>query len=58
MLGLDEIGKVQMHELASVGRYRPNLQASATRSSVKEFLIVIEKQPATKATKQQRLAFA
>jgi hypothetical protein len=47
-----------MHELASVGRYRPNLQASATRSSVKEFLIVIEKQPATKATKQQRLAFA
>jgi adenine-specific DNA-methyltransferase len=58
MLGLDEIGNVQMHELASVGRYRPNLQASATRSSVKEFLIVIEKQPATKATKQQRLAFA
>jgi len=50
MAGLDQIGGVKMHELASVGRYRPNLQASAARSSVKEFLIVIEK-PAVRKMK-------
>lgn len=54
---LAQIGDVQMHELANVGRYRPNRQASAARSSVKEFLIVIEKQ-ATKSTTKGRYAFA
>jgi adenine-specific DNA-methyltransferase len=52
------IGDVEMHELASVGRYRPNRQASAARSSVKEFLIVIQKESARKATGQRRFAFA
>jgi adenine-specific DNA-methyltransferase len=58
MRQLDQIGDVEMYELASVGRYRPNRQASAARSSVKEFLIVIEKQEATKAAGQRRFAFA
>jgi adenine-specific DNA-methyltransferase len=40
---LNRVGKVHMYELGSIGRYRPNQQASAKRSSVKEFLIVIEK---------------
>lgn len=40
---LDGLGKIEMYELGSIGRYRPNRQASARRSSVKEFLIVIEK---------------
>jgi adenine-specific DNA-methyltransferase len=69
---LNQTGDVEMHELASVGRYRPNIQASAARSSVKEFLLVIEKerprkagrqrrvgkQPPRKAGRQRRVAFA
>lgn len=41
--GLTKIGAVSVHELATVGRYRPNVKASAARSSVSEFLMVIEK---------------
>jgi len=37
------IGSVRVHELASVGRYRPNVTASAKRASVNEFLITIDK---------------
>ena len=58
MLGLDGIGKVEMHELANVGRYRPNIQASATRSSVKEFLLVIDKHLAPKVREKEQLVFA
>lgn len=52
--GLEGIGNVVVHELASVGRYRPNLQASATRSSVKEFLIIISK-PTIQAVSEERM---
>jgi adenine-specific DNA-methyltransferase len=58
MLNLDSIGKVQMHELAGVGRYRPNVQASANRASVNEYLIEIEKQPIMPAVQEERLVFA
>lgn len=58
MLNLDSIGRVRMHELAGVGRYRPNVQASAKRASVNEYLIEIEKQPITRAVQQERLVFA
>lgn len=58
MLNLDAIGKVQMHELARVGRYRPNIQASAKRASVKEYLIEIQKRPVEQTEQQERLVFA
>lgn len=52
-------GKLQVHELARIGRYRPNRKASAARSSVKEFLIVVTK-ATTKSTRAEgrELAFA
>jgi adenine-specific DNA-methyltransferase len=40
---LINLGKVEVHELATIGRYRPNVQASVARSSVTEYLIVVEK---------------
>lgn len=55
--GLADFGHVRIHELATVGRYRPNVTASATRSSVSEFLIVVEKR-ATAARPRRELAFA
>lgn len=58
MLNLDAIGKVRMHELARVGRYRPNIQASAKRASVKEYLLEIQKRPVERASQQERLVFA
>jgi adenine-specific DNA-methyltransferase len=42
---LDGQGEVIMHELLTVGRYRPNQQASSKRSSVKEYLIELLRQP-------------
>ena len=40
---LDGIGKVTCHQLANVGRYRPNRAASARSSTVGEVLFLIEK---------------
>lgn len=40
---LEQIGKVETHALTDIGRYRPNKVASATNSSVSEYLIVIDK---------------
>jgi len=50
--GLAGFGAVRIHELATVGRYRPNVTASAARASVSEFLIVIEKR--ADLTRQRR----
>jgi adenine-specific DNA-methyltransferase len=58
MLNLEAIGKVRMHELARVGRYRPNVQASANRASVKEYLLEVEKRPVEQTAQQERMAFA
>ncbi|MBZ0248098.1 MAG: DNA adenine methylase [Burkholderiales bacterium] len=41
--GLSRFGKVELVELASVGRYRPNKVASAARSEVSEHLIVVHR---------------
>lgn len=57
MLNLDEVGKVRMHELARIGRYRPNTQASANRASVNEYLIEIEKKSVVQDAPLERLAF-
>lgn len=40
---LEKTGNVTTHALKSVGRYRPNKTASAARSSVREYLIIIDK---------------
>lgn len=40
---VNKLGSVQVHELASIGRYRPNQKASAGRSCVREFLMAIHK---------------
>lgn len=40
---LQQLGHVSTHILTEIGRYRPNKIASATNSSVNEYLIVIEK---------------
>lgn len=40
---LEYIGKVETHAITNIGRYRPNKVASATSSSVSEYLIVIDK---------------
>lgn len=40
---LQQLGEVKAHVLTEIGRYRPNKVASATSSSVNEYLIVIEK---------------
>lgn len=39
---LTDVGDISVTALQDVGRYRPNLQASATASEVTEYLIVIE----------------
>lgn len=40
---LSKIGKLTIHPLGSVGRYRPNKAASKSASDVNEFLVIIEK---------------
>jgi adenine-specific DNA-methyltransferase len=40
---LKAIGSIEAHTLMNVGRYRPNKAAVAARSSVREYLIIIEK---------------
>jgi adenine-specific DNA-methyltransferase len=40
---LGKIGVVETHALREVGRYRPNMVASAKHTSVREYLIVITK---------------
>lgn len=44
---LERIGRVETHALSNIGRYRPNKVASATNSSVSEYLIVIDKRKKT-----------
>lgn len=39
---IEKKGRVTVHPLGKVGRYRPNKVASSTASEVKEYLIVIE----------------
>jgi adenine-specific DNA-methyltransferase len=40
---LSKIGNVSLMELQKIGRYRPNKEAGAANSEVKEYLVVIEK---------------
>lgn len=40
---LAPIGNIRLHELATIGRYRPNRVACLTNSAVKEFLLEIRK---------------
>lgn len=40
---LGELGDVTFHELAEIGRYRPNQAASAAASSVSEYLVELRK---------------
>lgn len=39
---LSAAGKVTLHEIETIGRYRPNAQASATADTVDEYLIEIQ----------------
>lgn len=50
---LDLLGTVRVHNLAEIGRYRPNQQAADTRSSVHEFLIEVVKTKETMHTAHQ-----
>lgn len=56
--GLTNLGTVKIFELATVGRYRPNVVASASRSSVSECLIIIEKRSAQQRRAISHLAVA
>ena len=49
---LQGVGDVTTYPLASIGRYRPNQTASDAGSSVREYLMVIDRQP-----EQQRATF-
>lgn len=39
---LSEVGRVTVHEVKTIGRYRPNAQASAKAQSVDEYVIEVE----------------
>lgn len=54
-LGLHGIGEVSTHELARIGRYRPNKTASEANSSVKEYLIVIDRYPELVLARKERI---
>lgn len=41
-VALSRIGRVQIHDVRKIGRYRPNQAASDRASSVSEYLIVVE----------------
>lgn len=43
---LAELGELTVHDVADVGRYRPNQVASATASSVSEYVLELVKVPA------------
>ena len=51
---LSKIGKLTMHPLGSIGRYRPNKVASSKGSDVNEFLVVLER-PASELDDQSSL---
>lgn len=53
--GLHGIGELSMHELARIGRYRPNKTASEANSSVKEYLIVIDRYPELALAEDERI---
>ena len=38
---LSEAGKVTVHEVKTIGRYRPNAQASANAAAVNEYVIEV-----------------
>lgn len=40
---LHDLGTIETHPLKTIGRYRPNVTASATGASVKEYMMVIER---------------
>ena len=46
---LAQVGEVVVHPLGAIGRYRPNQVASATASSVAEYVIELVKAPAFRA---------
>lgn len=46
---LVKIGDSTMYSLGNVGRYRPNKVASGAGSAVKEYLVVVEREPAAQS---------
>lgn len=40
---LADLGRVVVHDLSEIGRYRPNQQASDNRATVREFLVEVDK---------------
>lgn len=56
--GLTQLGDLRVHRLGTIGRYRPNEQASANRSAVGEYLLELHKPKLTAFSFPQRNAFA
>ncbi len=52
--GLQDIGKVTVHELAVIGRYRPNVAATGNGSSVTEYLVDVSRAPVAPTTMNVR----
>lgn len=45
---LRALGEIRVHDLGEIGRYRPNVSASATRSSVQELVFEVRRAPASR----------
>jgi adenine-specific DNA-methyltransferase len=55
--GLAPIGDLRVYRLATIGRYRPNEQASANRAAVSEYLLELRKPSLTTAHNQIAATF-
>lgn len=53
---LAPLGDLRVHRLATIGRYRPNGQASANRGSVAEYMIDLRRTPSRRPSVLQRRA--
>ncbi|WP_340538255.1 DNA adenine methylase [Nocardioides sp. GXZ039] len=58
LAALSEAGRVTMHPIQTIGRYRPNAAASAAGDSVQEYVIEVEPVPARERTNSRRLGQA
>ncbi len=52
--GLGDIGKLTVHEIAVIGRYRPNVTATGNGSSVTEYLFEVERAPVARTKMSDR----
>jgi adenine-specific DNA-methyltransferase len=50
---LSGIGDLRVHELATIGRYRPNEQASVNRDLVAEYLLEVWRTPFNQSSNPQ-----